>query len=336
MYQVAYTTDRKVYLVDTPGFDDTEKSDAEVLSILANWLAVTYSHQTKLHGILYLHRIADVRFTGTARRNLKAFRDLCGQDALSKVLLVITMWEKLKLKNEGEARERELETTDSLWGCMIKRGNKLERHTNDMQSAKRLVDMFLPTDERIMPEIASLAIQEEMTLQNKSLPDTTAGEIVRDDIAKEKARIARDIEECRDDIQRAPQAKDDERRQEAQELLAEIEKSNNVLLARYETLRKDMEEMIRNTYDQAIVEREDERLQRLSDQYSIRSGRSLAVDGAHSPTYSSLPEVVVSTSTSGPNPVPLHTHSFLRVNQPLSLSLRDRHCSLIGPAYEKS
>lgn len=249
MYQVAYTTDRNVYLVDTPGFDDTEKSDAEVLSILANWLAVTYSHQTKLHGILYLHRIADVRFTGTARRNLKAFRDLCGQDALSKVLLVITIWEKLTLKNEGEARERELETTDSLWGCMIKRGNKLERHTNDMQSAKRLVDMFLPTDERIMPEIASLAIQEEMTLQNKSLPDTTAGEIVRDDIAKEKARIARDIEECRDDIQRAPQAKDDERRQEAQELLAEIEKSNNVLLARYETLRKDMEEMIRNTYD---------------------------------------------------------------------------------------
>lgn len=30
-----------VVLVDTPGFDDTEKTDREVLTMIADWLAVT-------------------------------------------------------------------------------------------------------------------------------------------------------------------------------------------------------------------------------------------------------------------------------------------------------
>lgn len=340
VYQVVHCTSRNVYLVDTPGFDDTEMSDSEVLSILANWLAITYSHQTKLHGILYLHRITDVRFSGTAKRNLKVFRDLCGQNALSKVVLVTTMWENLPLEKEGEERERELATMDSFWGYMIKKGSKLERHTNNMQSAKRLVDMFLPAEESGMPEIASLAIQEEMTLQNRSLADTTAGEIVRDDIAKERARISKAIEDCRNDIEKAQQERDEERRQEAQELLVEMEKSSNMIRARNDTLRRDMEEMIRSTYDQAIFEKEDEMSRRLADQYSIRSGTSPTANGAQSPEFSSLPEVFIPTSSLGTrltSPVPIHMHSFFQTGtQPLSLSLRGRHCSFIGIAYEKS
>ena len=33
-----------VTLVDTPGFDDTAKSDAEVLNIVADYLANEYAH----------------------------------------------------------------------------------------------------------------------------------------------------------------------------------------------------------------------------------------------------------------------------------------------------
>lgn len=342
VYQVAYSTNRNVYLVDTPGFDDTERTDAEVLSLLANWLAITYSNQTKLHGILYLHRITDVRMQGSARRNLKVFRDLCGQDALSKVVLVTTMWEKLSSQEEGEEREVELKTTGAFWGYMVKKGSKLERYTNDMQSAKRLVDMFLPANDDTIPEIATLAIQEEMTVQKKSLADTAAGEIVRDDIAAETARIAKQMEECRDEIRDALQQRDDERRQEAQELLAEMEASNAKIHDRYETLRKDMVEMIKNTYEQALfsAEREDdEKSQRISDQYSIRSGTSSAVCSHRSLNlFSSLPEVVRSSSfiTSRSTVLPLYPLEFRRVNQPLSLSLRGRHCSFIGLEYEKS
>lgn len=103
------------------------------------------------------------------------FKDLCGKDALKKVVLLTTMWEKLTSRDEGEARELELKTTEGYWGYMTKRGSKVERHTNDMQSARRLVDTFVPPDEDMIPQVAPLAIQEEMTVQNKSLADTTAG-----------------------------------------------------------------------------------------------------------------------------------------------------------------
>jgi len=35
---------RRVLLIDTPGFDDTSKSDTEVLRMIAAFLATTYAH----------------------------------------------------------------------------------------------------------------------------------------------------------------------------------------------------------------------------------------------------------------------------------------------------
>ena len=43
-----------VFLVDTPGFDDTDRSDTEVLREIASWLTASYSNSIKLHGIIYL------------------------------------------------------------------------------------------------------------------------------------------------------------------------------------------------------------------------------------------------------------------------------------------
>ena len=34
--------DSRYILVDTPGFDDTNKSDTEILSMIAQWLKTTY------------------------------------------------------------------------------------------------------------------------------------------------------------------------------------------------------------------------------------------------------------------------------------------------------
>ncbi len=33
---------RNVVLVDTPGFDDTVRTDTDILSAIANWLSTTY------------------------------------------------------------------------------------------------------------------------------------------------------------------------------------------------------------------------------------------------------------------------------------------------------
>lgn len=56
------------YLVDTPGFDDTLKSDIEILMDVAGWLNKAYKAKIPLTGIIYLHRINDVRVGGTGMK----------------------------------------------------------------------------------------------------------------------------------------------------------------------------------------------------------------------------------------------------------------------------
>ena len=57
---------RKVHLIDTPGFDDTTRSDVDILMEVAFFLATTYNNEIKMDGIIYLHRIMDVRMRGSA------------------------------------------------------------------------------------------------------------------------------------------------------------------------------------------------------------------------------------------------------------------------------
>lgn len=108
----------RVYLVDTPGFDDTSRKDTEILRTLSTWLTATYSSGVKLSGIIYCHRINQTRMQGSALKNIKLFRSLCGDDAMSKVVLVTTMWD-IESSDIAEKREKELKETAKYWGGMV-------------------------------------------------------------------------------------------------------------------------------------------------------------------------------------------------------------------------
>lgn len=306
-------------------------TDADVLRHLADWLAFTYSHGIRLHGILYLHRITDVRMQGSAKKNLIMFNKLCGENALHKVVLVTTMWENLKTQDEGQAREAELRSTDAFWGWMSARGSKIERHTNDADSAKRLIGMFVPPKGHAAPEKVILTIQEEMADQNKLLEDTKAGEAVRNNIEMESLRIHRELEEYQRISREAILERDTRRHQDIEEIMADMRQQEALLVRNQEALSADMEQMVRARYDQAIAEIEEEQSRRLSNQYSLRSDSNTDI---------STPQSTASKSTTWsmtPSSLPLlRRHSTFKFSQRLSLSLRGRHCSFIGPAYTKS
>jgi hypothetical protein len=104
----------RVHLIDTPGFDDTNRKDTEVLKDIANWLSTRYQEKTLLSGVLYLHRITDPKMQGSAKRNLLMFMQLCGAHCYQNVMLVTTMWSILPNMATGKAREREL--VEKFWG----------------------------------------------------------------------------------------------------------------------------------------------------------------------------------------------------------------------------
>ncbi|KAK0742638.1 P-loop containing nucleoside triphosphate hydrolase protein [Schizothecium vesticola] len=102
---------RRVVLIDTPGFNDTTRTDTSILSEIAGWLA----EDVKLAGIVYLHRIQDNRVSGSAAKNIDLFRELCGTESLGSVVLATTMWDALPLE-KAAAREAELKGKKEFWG----------------------------------------------------------------------------------------------------------------------------------------------------------------------------------------------------------------------------
>ncbi|KAL4062052.1 P-loop containing nucleoside triphosphate hydrolase protein [Scleroderma yunnanense] len=100
------TSKGRYVFVDTPGFDDTYRSDRDILRTIAEWL--------ERSGIIYTHRITDNRMSGSVSKNLDLFGRLCGDKAAEHVLLVTTMWDRARDPNIAASRKIE-NTTESAW-----------------------------------------------------------------------------------------------------------------------------------------------------------------------------------------------------------------------------
>ncbi|KAK5435592.1 hypothetical protein LTR34_003096 [Exophiala xenobiotica] len=166
----------RIKLIDTPGYDDTNRSDADVLKDTALFLQATYESQITINGILWLHPISHARMTGSAMRNLRLLQDL---------------------------RLQELQHDDMFWKPMIEHGSKVHMYANNKDSAYAIVKTVLNNQRSI------LEIQKELVDQHRTLWQTAAGMTVRDGWSKTKENIERglsalqtDMRECLEDNNR--------------------------------------------------------------------------------------------------------------------------------------
>ena len=157
-------------------------------------------------GVIYLHGISQTRMQGTSRRYLDVFSRLCGDSALDKVILATTMWDVVK---EKEGAERELDLRRVFWKKMISQGSNMFRFTGTYESAWDIVRHILQP--RILP--LSLLIQQELIDLQKLLPETEAGQCLREaleHILEKQKEMAREL-------------KDDQNLQQDEELRREYE-----------------------------------------------------------------------------------------------------------------
>lgn len=197
----------RVWLIDTPGFDDTNRSDAEVLKDVAFWLAAAYTRHTQLAGILYLHRITEPRFQGSAKRNLRMFQQLCGTKNLGSVILATTHWSDKEGKrypeDEGQRKVKQLIETEEFWGGMVARGSRVERHDGTKESARNIISNLVDRKIRVV-----LDIQKQLVDQNKSLEDTDAGQALQSELIKERKISEAKLADLKLDMESALQEKD--------------------------------------------------------------------------------------------------------------------------------
>ncbi|KAH7925385.1 hypothetical protein BV22DRAFT_437408 [Leucogyrophana mollusca] len=164
---------RRVVFVDTPGFDDTYESDFEILRRIAVWLAQSYSDDKKLTGVIYLHEITQKRMMGTSRKNLEMFHKLCGRDASKNVVLATTKWVNI---TEGAGERHEGQLKDTFWKNLIDEGSEMTRFLNDSKSAWAIVDHIVASSD----ELRALQIQRELVDLQKLIPETEAGNSLRE------------------------------------------------------------------------------------------------------------------------------------------------------------
>lgn len=169
-------------LIDTPGFDDTERSDADVLSEIATWLSESYHHGMLLNGIIMLQPVDGNRVYGSELRRTRLFRQICGPDAFNHVVIGTTMWSKLKNRSEGVERVRQRKESKDFWASLVDHGAELVEHQDTSESAINLIRKLVNKSK------VTLQLQEELAEQGGHVFDTSAGQQLFQDLGQSSAR----------------------------------------------------------------------------------------------------------------------------------------------------
>jgi len=171
-------TGSNVVIIDTPGFDDSKRTDYDILKAISRWLEETYRRDITLTGILELHNIMENRMGGASRKNLEIFQQLCGIDALRNVILTTTFWDQVP---EDVASMREARLKSKFWEPMIRCGCQVARfQPRTYESAWSLIDRFdatahRPTTQNLRPP---LQLQREIVDEGKKLQETGAFRVI--------------------------------------------------------------------------------------------------------------------------------------------------------------
>jgi len=215
---------RRVVLIDTPGFDDTTRSDTDVLKMIAAFLATSYERGNRLAGVLYFHRISDFRMGGISTRNFNMFRKLCGDNSLQNVVVVTNMWGEVD-PQIGNDREAELMREDIFFKPVLEGGAKMARHQNTAPSAEDIVRLILGN------QPLPLRIQEELVDEHMDISETEAGEELNREINAQIRKHQEEMRLLKEEMEQAIKVMDEQTRRELEietkKMQREIERFQN-------------------------------------------------------------------------------------------------------------
>lgn len=174
----------KLLVLDTPGFDDSTRTDSEILTEIARVLSAQYELGVELKGVIYVHRITDVRYSGSSVKTFEVFKKICGEGALKNVLLVTSRWAEV---DQALGADRERQLREKFWAFMLGKGSAISRFHGDRDSAIALVSQL------ISKETVVLELQKELVDDGKNLNETVAGSFVSNDIESLKQKLTEEL-----------------------------------------------------------------------------------------------------------------------------------------------
>lgn len=279
----------RIYLLDTPGFNDTKRSDIDTLGILAAYLGASYSNGVKIHGIILLHPINVNRMSGSSVRDINMTMAMCGFQLYRNLAIVTTMWPGSLNYHEraaAERREGEILRDESFFGSLVNREAIAFRHnengyreiTAERRSAQRIVAHLINQADIYPPEV--LQLQREVVDQKKRLGETEAGMAIGQQLHRIRQEHALELQRLKSELQDQLAKKDTYYANVIRELKSEmykkIEKSEeekkaltreiqDLVLKEDSSWKKKIEEMTQQLRSKRI--QKESELQLLEDSY---------------------------------------------------------------------
>ena len=210
----------------------------------------SYRDGRRLSGVIFLHRITDVRVGGVSYRMIKMLQELCGEKALANVVICTTMWES---EDPNVLAQRETEMQNTFWKPLLNKGAKLDRHDNGHESALRAVTHILSRGGTV-----DLEIQRQIVEENKKISETMAARQAQEEIEAqiEAARIAHEAQMERQRQAQAEAIRLRERRyQEEMEAMRRAQRQYEAEQRKQERERRLQEEKWQRQREQQEAER---------------------------------------------------------------------------------
>lgn len=186
-----------VTLIDTPGFDDsndTQRSDADILKDIADFLQKSYNANQLLAGVIWLQPVLTTRAPGGERRRARLFKRILGEDAYKRVVIGTTMWSKIS--NEADGMMQMEQRRQQVWADVVAGGALVTRHDDNKASADRIIDHILEVNMNTDPE--PLQIQTELAMDGK-LWNTSAGQQLDSDLGEIVSKLKQELDDLRKD-----------------------------------------------------------------------------------------------------------------------------------------
>lgn len=213
--------------MDTPGFDDTNVSDSQILMEIATALVDFFSDEAEIQGALYVHPVVEARMRGSGIKNLRMFRKVLGMEGMKNCRLVTTKWQLVD-RDVGDAREKELCSSDQFWGPLIRAGATTVRFDDSTESAMDILRPLL-FGASFEPQLVG-----EVLRDGKIIMQTEAGQVVIDDVEEAEKMHAEEIKQLEKERKDAEAQKDFE-------YAAQLEEERKKHQAEVKRLEKDKE-----------------------------------------------------------------------------------------------
>ena len=208
-----------IYLIDTPGFDDSIRSDAEFLMTIAAYFSAMYISKKRLDGIVYMFPITNTKVSKSAVRNLDMFSKLVGDEALSEVVLVTSMWDLMA--DTSVAKDREKALREGLWKPLVDKGSRVCRLGPRRLDALHVLDVLLPG---VDAQEKVLQIQRELVDDMKTLDQTEAGQQLSKGILRMQRPLRERLDKLNSEFDDAIAARDADMEKHLREEQARFER----------------------------------------------------------------------------------------------------------------